>query len=98
MDTRKLFFNATIGLSVVFSSIVVYHPTQAISAPVIRFPKIAPKVTPVSSGVTKAVKVVKAVYKVNTYYRKFFTQDGRVGFACQDLYSDGNRSNEYYCR
>jgi hypothetical protein len=98
MDTRKLFFNTTIGLSVIFSSLVVYDPTQAISAPVIRLPKGAVKVPQATTRVTKAVKVVKAVYKVNTYYRKFFTQDGRVGFACQDLYSDGNRSNEYSCR
>lgn len=98
MDIRKLCLNSTIGLSVILSSIVVYNPLQAVSAPVIRFPKSAPIFKQPGKVITTVGTVVSTVNTVYTLYSKVVAPNGQVVTLCQSVYSNGARSNPYPCR
>jgi hypothetical protein len=98
MNIRKFCLNTTIGLSVILSSIVVYNPLQAISAPVIRLPKSASIFKQPKEIISTLGTVVSTVSTVHTLYSKVIAPNGQAVTLCQDIYSNGTRSNRYPCR
>jgi hypothetical protein len=98
MNIRKLCLNTTIGLSVILSSIVVYNPLQAISVPVIRFPKSASVFKQPVKVISTVGTVVGTVNTIHTSYSKVIAPNGQVVTLCQDVYSNGTRSDRYRCQ
>lgn len=92
MNTQKLVLNTTIALSIILSSIGFNTPAQA----GFRFGTGAAKVvkTPL---VVKAPRIIDVVNNAYIIYGYVQLASGQVIRTCQNVQSNGAKSNSYRC-
>jgi hypothetical protein len=86
MHTRKIFAQTIVSLSIVLGTLSFDHPAQAGFK------------TPKMRWNTRAVaETVSNVYTLYTLYNNVRLATGQVVRTCQDVKSNGTRSNPYRC-
>lgn len=89
MNTQKIVVNTTIGLSIILSSIGFYSPAQA----GFKFSAGAAKVAKAPT----IIKVAETAYTLYTLSGYVQLASGQVVRTCQNVQSNGAKSNPYRC-